>query len=65
MTAQKEAVKRRILHALGQDVGGETAAALSARAAALIAAAGVDSAAPPPAPTEDFAAALADLAEHD
>jgi hypothetical protein len=62
---QKEMVKRRILDALGRDVGGETAAALSARAASLVAAGGVDPAAPPPAPAEDFAAALAGLAADD
>ena len=62
-----EAVKRRILHALGQDVGNEAAEALAGRARALLDGAAL----PPPNPTrapaaaEDIAAALESLAAVD
>lgn len=64
MTLRKESLQRRILLAFGHEVGTERAAALSAQAEALLAAAGDATPAPGPAPVEDFAAVLADLAAH-
>ncbi len=62
MTSAGEAVKRRILHALGQDIGDAAAAALAARARALVADADVPATAADGAHEPAFAKALAALA---
>ena len=66
MTPGGEAVKRRILHALGQDVGNIAAEALVGRTRALLDGAALSPVNPPLAPAaEDFARALESLAADD
>lgn len=63
MTPAGEAVKRRIQHALGQDIGDAAAAALAVRAQALAADADLPESDPDGAHEAAFAETLATLAD--